>query len=172
MNCTVVWAKLINHYTPEKILNHSVSQWGVRSLTIAIVLTLGMPAIGQILHPPILNLSQSETTAVSDPSNNKATVLFFETSRYAVRIYRQSQHSQFYMNVYDLEKSRPIMTGTPAEVSPKRGTDDNWATYVNILGDVKYYARVNPQGGAELQIINAQGKTTYTEVGTNVVTSP
>jgi|GEM_PF-2502002 len=172
MNCTVILGRVIKHYTKEKNLNHSVSQWGAMSLTIAIVLTPGMPAIRQIIHPPILNLSQSETTAVSDPSNNKATVLFFETSRYAVRIYRQSQHSQFYMNVYDLEKSRPIMTGTPAEVSPKRGTDDNWATYVNILGDVKYYARVNPQGGAELQIINAQGKTTYTEVGTNVVTSP
>jgi hypothetical protein len=139
---------------------------------IAIVLTPGMPGNGQILHPPILNLSQSETTAVSDPSNNKSTVLFLETSRYSVRIYRQSQHSQFYMNVYDRQKSLPIMTGNPAEVSPKRGTDDNWTTYVNIIGDVKYYARVNPQGGAELQIINAQGKTTYTEVGTNVVTSP
>ncbi|MEY3870340.1 MAG: hypothetical protein ACRCT1_16525 [Microcoleaceae cyanobacterium] len=89
-----------------------------------------------------------------------------------MRIYRQSQHSQFYMNVYDREKSSPIMTGTPAEVSPKQGRDDNWTTYVNILGDVKYYGRVNPQGGAELQIINAQGKTTYTEVGRNVVTSP
>jgi hypothetical protein len=76
------------------------------------------------------------------------------------------------MNVYDREKSSPIMTGTPAEVSPKQGRDDNWTTYVNILGDVKYYGRVNPQGGAELQIINAQGKTTYTEVGRNVVTSP
>ena len=172
MNQRVIRGRVIKDYTQEKLLNYSVSQWGVRIITMTFFLTMEMPTIAQINTPPILNLSERETTAVSDPSNNKATVLFFETSRYAVRIYRQSQHSQFYMNVYDLEKSRPIMTGTPAEVSPKRGTDDNWTTYVNILGDVKYYARVNPQGGAELQIINAQGKTTYTEVGINVVTSP
>lgn len=172
MNQTVSVGRVIKDYTKEKLLNHSVSQWGVWSITMTFFLSMEIPAIAQIKCPPILNLSETETTAVSDPSNNKATVLFFETSRYAVRIYRQSQHSQFYMNIYDLEKSRPIMTGTPAEVSPKLGRDDNWTTYVNIRGDVKYYARVNPQGGAELQIINAQGKTTYTEVGTNVVTSP
>jgi len=172
MNQTIIFGRVIKHYTKEKLLNPSVSQWGAGLITMSILLTLGMPGIAQILHPPILNLSQSETTAVSEPSNNKATVLFFETSRYAVRIYRQSQHSQFYMNVYDRQNSLPIMTGNSAEVSPKRDADDNWTTYVNILGDVKYYARVNPQGGAELQIINAQGKTTYTEVGINVVTSP
>ncbi|MGL4378049.1 MAG: hypothetical protein ACRCT1_16530 [Microcoleaceae cyanobacterium] len=39
-------------------------------------LSMEMPGIAQINQVPILHLSQSETTAVSDPSNNKATVLF------------------------------------------------------------------------------------------------
>jgi uncharacterized protein YgiM (DUF1202 family) len=97
-----------------------------------------------------------EDTASSEPTNQPAnqTVLAFQTANFAVRVFRWN--SQLKMNVYDKKNQQQFINGGPVEVAPPRGSDDNWTSYV-YRGEITIYARSNPNGNREFELVQTTG---------------
>ncbi len=121
---------------------------------------------GSAPQPSSLIINQG--TQSGGTSQTQETALEFATDRYRVRVYRQN--GQLFMNLFDMQTQVLEFNGVPAEVAPRRSTDDNWRSYVNSLGEFQAYARSNPNGDTELEFL-ARGQQTYIANGADAAGS-
>lgn len=99
-----------------------------------------------------LRFEQGTRDAASAASDQ--TVLAFQTEHYAVRVYRQG--GQLRMNVFDKPNGATFVNGAPARVAPPRSADDNWTSYAH-QSEVEAYARINPNGDREFELVQVTG---------------
>lgn len=82
-------------------------------------------------------------------------VVAFQTRGYRVRVDRRN--NQLLMTIINKQDGIPFLNGVPAERAPRRGTDDNWVSYVNTRGETRAYVRTNPSGNQEFELVRSDG---------------
>lgn len=92
------------------------------------------------------------TTSSSQPDT---TVLAFQTKNYRVDVYRRN--GRLLMDVFDKRNRRKLINGGLVQAASRRGSDDNWTSYV-YRGEITIYARSNPIGNKELELIQTSGR--------------
>lgn len=97
---------------------------------------------------------QLEATRPTPAAPSDETVLAFQSQNYAVRVYRRNE--QLKMNVYSKRDSTTFINGGSATTALPRGSEDNWISYV-YRGEVTVYARINPNGDREFELIQTTG---------------
>jgi hypothetical protein len=116
----------------------------------------------------VFNVPQSELDRVG-----QSTVLAFQTSAYAVRVFERG--GQKFMNVYNKFTGRTEVNGGAANlVLPRQAPYENAVSYV-ASGErdgqsVEYFARIDGTGTTVLEIFNTTGTRLFQETGTGEIT--
>ena len=128
----------------------------------------------------------SNTVIASQPSGNVAvfavpesdlaqvrqdTVLNFETSSYAVRVFQRD--GQRFMNVFNKFTGQQDLNGTAASVAEPMFPYENAVSYVasgqSNGQPVEYFARIESSGRTVLEIFNVNGQRLFQEPGVGEV---
>lgn len=97
----------------------------------------------------------------------KNTILKFETSTYAVRVF--SRDGQRFMNVFNKFTGETVVNGKPASLAPARPPFEDAVSYVasgtQSGQSVEYVARITGTGSTMLDIYNVNGQRLFQEPG-------
>lgn len=108
--------------------------------------------------------SNIESRTLLAQESTVETVLYFETSSMAVRIYRRG--TDLFMNLYNRKTDVTEVSNAPAELVPNT---QEQTVYKNSLGEVDRIARVSVLGESELEIVRPNGTVALKEPGSNTV---
>ncbi|MDJ0703099.1 MAG: hypothetical protein QNJ46_07465 [Leptolyngbyaceae cyanobacterium MO_188.B28] len=160
----------------KRTATHLSEKLSIALLASIPAVILAIPAIAA----PSAAIVESIPQASDLPLNQVAQaarrdVLFFETSSYAVRVFRQN--NQLFMNAYHKDSN---VTEQNSAFATLDSTNEGQTAYVSF-GDnyirnnqrqsVGYRAIINTQGNAELRIISQAGSTLLREDGYNITVS-
>ncbi|MEM8545313.1 MAG: hypothetical protein AAGF66_15145 [Cyanobacteria bacterium P01_H01_bin.119] len=107
-------------------------------------------------------IQDSGTVSVSNvppgvyPPQEQTTIIDFEGRDFSTRVFERSDGT--FMNVFDRPAARTILEEQRASIEAPRSENDEWQSYVSYGSyrgvSATYYARISPQGQAELEIFN------------------
>jgi hypothetical protein len=105
-----------------------------------------------------LSVAQSPSP-IDRPRSDLAeeTTVSFQTSRYAVRVYRQQ--GLWRMNVYNIQTDRVEARGLIVQVRPS----DTGVTITNVQGDPLYFILVAPDGSQYRLTVRQRNQVTHNE---------
>lgn len=98
------------------------------------------------------NCGTSSSSTGTAPMSN---VLSFRTKSYSVRVDRKNQ--EYLMTVVNRNNNRSLLNNASASLIPPQRGDAGWTSYVH-RGGVTVYARTNPRGLKEVEVIQSTGR--------------
>ncbi|WP_017298128.1 SH3 domain-containing protein [Nodosilinea nodulosa] len=130
-------------------------------LSLAGLSVLVAPALAAVSLAPAPNAPEQVPLLAQE--GIVETVLYFETSSMAVRVYRSG--SDLFMNLYNRATNAVEVRGAPAQLA---ASSRDRTVYVTTRGEAERSASITVQGETELKIV-ANGRVVLQEPGSNAV---
>lgn len=106
------------------------------------------------------------------PTDVQETILSFETTTYATRVFRRN--NQYFMNVYNKFTRESEVNGAAANLAPNRPPYERTVSYVSSGNrggfNARYFARIDGTGQTTLEIFSANDQRIFQEPGVGPVT--